>query len=286
MEYRSFANLNADVKAWVLTLPRDIDVVVGMPRSGMLVASLVALYLDRPLLDVDGYLAERVPWGGARLAHRFTTPPTHALIVDDSVRSGKAIDEVRRRIARSPRRTRTSYGAVYITPTACKEVDYWHEIVREPRTFEWNLFHHPNLTRSCVDIDGVLCRDPTSEESDDGPRYEVFLRTVPAILVPGHEIGWLVTSRLEKYRDHTEDWLASNNIRYKHLVMRPAQSAEERLSARDHARRKADLYREVEGWVFIESDGRQASVIARRAGRAVFCTGTGVMIQPSPPGQL
>ncbi len=32
------------------------------------------------------------------------------------------------------------------------------------------------LENFCVDIDGILCRDPTREENDDGPKYRELIR--------------------------------------------------------------------------------------------------------------
>ena len=58
-----------------------------------------------------------------------------------------------------------------------------------------------------MDFDGVLCRDPTEEENDDGDKYRYFIANVEPIFKPSVEIGWIVTSRLEKYRDLTENWL-------------------------------------------------------------------------------
>lgn len=72
-----------------------------------------------------------------------------------------------------------------------------------PRVFEWNVLHHPVLNDACVDIDGVLCRDPTPAENDDGRKYREFLSTVEPTIVPGQRIGHLVTSRLEQYRPKT-----------------------------------------------------------------------------------
>lgn len=36
MEYRSIAELNDQVVDWIDALPRDLDLIVGIPRSGML----------------------------------------------------------------------------------------------------------------------------------------------------------------------------------------------------------------------------------------------------------
>ena len=73
-------------------------------------------------------------------------------------------------------------------------VDLYREVVEMPRVFEWNLMHGTVLANSCMDIDGVLCLDPTDEENDDGERYLRFLSETPALLLPTAPVGWLVTS--------------------------------------------------------------------------------------------
>ena len=109
-----------------------------------------------------------------------------------------------------------TYGVIYAISGCplrhCKQLEL-------PRIFEWNVMHHHLLVSSCIDIDGVLCRDPTEAENDDGAAYERFLDTVPAREVPEAPLGWLVTCRLEKYREQTEAWLNRHAIRYRELVM-------------------------------------------------------------------
>ena len=66
INYRSIATLNRDVFAWVQKLPRDIELIVGVPRSGLLVASLLSLYMNVPLTDAEGFLEGRVIQAGIR----------------------------------------------------------------------------------------------------------------------------------------------------------------------------------------------------------------------------
>ena len=56
MNYRSVNDLNHCIVANLHRLPRDIDLVVGIPRSGVLAASLIALHLNLPLVDLDGFI--------------------------------------------------------------------------------------------------------------------------------------------------------------------------------------------------------------------------------------
>ena len=48
MNYRSFADMNNDLVRNLARFPHDVDLIVGIPRSGMLPANLLALYLNKP----------------------------------------------------------------------------------------------------------------------------------------------------------------------------------------------------------------------------------------------
>ena len=203
LNYRSVIDLNQALQDNLHRLPRDIDLVVGMPRSGMLLASLIALHLQRPLTDLNGFLENRLIASGPRLApNRNLIDCRHArrpLIVDDSVSTGAQMATAKRRLERIGMQFDPLFMAAYASPQGRNAVDLSFEEIPHPRIFEWNLFHHDIIRKSCVDIDGVLCLDPTTEENDDGPLYEAFLRIAPVLRVPTRKIGWLVTSRLERY---------------------------------------------------------------------------------------
>ena len=113
--------------------------------------------------------------------------------------------------------------------------------------------HHNVLPRCCVDIDGVLCIDPTEEENDDDANYRRFLLEAKPLWTPSYEVGWLVTSRLEKWRKPTEKWLAQQGVRYRELVMLDLPSREARIQSGCHARFKAEVYRNTPAVLFIES---------------------------------
>jgi orotate phosphoribosyltransferase len=172
------------------------------------------------------------------------------------------------------------YCAIYVKPGSGDMVDYFCEVLPTPRVFEWNIIHTAIAKDFCFDIDGVLCRDPTSEENDDGPRYEQFIKSVKPMLVPSHEVGWLVTCRLEKYRRMTEAWLAKHNIAYRELVMMDYPTKEARMAAGTYAPFKADVYRRTGAKLFIESSPRLTEQIAELSGQPVFCAATREMVYP------
>jgi len=284
MNYRSIADLNSDIKLWIPELPNDLDLIVGIPRSGMLVANLLSLYLNLPLTDVEGLCDGRIFQSGPRLDSVRTnvlSKSSKVLIVDDSVYSGMEIKRVRSKIKSTGLPHQIYYAAVYVTPQGYSCVDFWHEIVDSPRVFEWNVMHHHVLANSCVDVDGVLCRDPTERENDDGENYQRFLTNVKPLIVPTKTIAWLVTCRLEKYRDLTEEWLKKYNIKYKQLVMMDLPDKKTRVALGSHASFKAKVYKTVNAELFIESSYEQAQEIARLVDKPVLCTETGQMNTPN-----
>jgi len=279
MNFRSVADLNDAVVRGLYRLPGDIDLVVGIPRSGMLAANLIALHLNLPLTDLDGYLSGRVMRSGQR--GRDGVTGRHALVVDDSALSGATMQASRARIDEASPSGRVTMTAVYIAPEARAAVDHAFEEIVGPRVFEWNLMHGGMIGRSCVDIDGVLCVDPTAQENDDGPRYRRFLEEVPPLLVPTTPVGRLVTCRLEKYRDLTEQWLARHGVQYGELHMMDLPTKAARLASGSHGSYKAKIYASTDTLLFIESSERQALEIARLSGRPVLCVDSRRMVYPS-----
>jgi orotate phosphoribosyltransferase len=136
------------------------------------------------------------------------------------------------------------------------------------------------MSYSCVDIDGVLCPDPTPRQNDDGAGYLDFIANAPALHTPNVQVGWLVTCRLEKYRAATEAWLENNGIRYNELVMMDYADAESRRAAGAYGAFKANVYSTTGALFFVESNPSQASEIALRSGKPVYCMGTRSLVRP------
>jgi len=283
INYRSIAAMSADVRSWLHVLPSNFDLIVGIPRSGLLVANILALHMNRQLTDVDGLIDGRTLGAGyryeePRAARRKTC--RRVFVVDDTINSGREMERVRAKIVTANLQDEVFFGALYTTPGSERLVDYSYRALPQPRVFEWNIFHHSILSSACVDIDGVLCRDPTPDENDDGDRYKAFIEQVGVSLQPTQKIGYLVTCRLEKYRSQTEDWLHRWDISYDHLIMMDYPDKEVRVREGRHAIFKADAYNRTDALLFIESSPSQASEIARRAGKPVLCVETGNMIYP------
>lgn len=272
MNYRNISDLNQIILKRLNILPRDFDLIVGVPRSGMLPANLIALYLSKPFTDIHSFRNGHIYKAGERGQFIDVVEFKKILIVDDSIASGSAMIKAKELVKEVGNDFDISFCAVYVVPGKEKMVDYYFESVSLPRYFQWNILNHTVLEKSCFDIDGVLCVDPTSEQNDDGPKYRDFILNAEPLYIPKAKIGVLVTSRLEKYRSETEEWLRKNNVKYNKLVMLDLPDMKARQRANNHAAHKAGTYKNSEYNLFFESALSQAIEINRITGKPVFCT--------------
>lgn len=286
MNYKSLADLNDTIITNLHRLPADIDLVVGIPRSGLLAANLLSLVSNIPLTDLDSFLEGRIYSSGTtkrtKNLHQELSQMRRILILDDSISSGKAMREARKKVSKAGLQAEIIFVAVYGIESSHPDADFVLEKVTLPRIFQWNFMHHIMLEQACVDIDGVLCLDPSKQENDDGKAYRRFLSEAMPLHTTSRKIGWLVTSRLEKYRNLTEDWLKKQGIEYGELIMLDLPSADERRRQGAHGSFKAKFYRNAESTLFVESEERQAEVIARLSGKPVLCVETHQIHLPYP----
>jgi len=272
MYYRNISDLNQIILKRLSIIPRDFDLIVGIPRSGMLPANLLALYLNKPYTDIHSFLNGHIYKAGARSQFFDLKEFRKILVVDDSIASGSAMLECKENLKHLDSQFSISYCAVYVIPGKEKMVDYYFEVVPLPRYFQWNIFNHSTLEKACFDIDGVLCVDPAPEQNDDGEKYLDFVLNALPLFIPGSKIGTIVTSRLEKYRKETETWLAAHKVKYNELVMLDLPDMEARQRANSHAEHKARTYMSKPYVLFIESSMEQALEINRISKKPVLCT--------------
>jgi orotate phosphoribosyltransferase len=286
INYRSIEDLNEIIKKSLYLVPKNISLIVGIPRSGLLVANLLALHLNLPLTDIMGLIENRIIEKGDRklrknnyLEDRFFK--TKILVVDDSVFSGTTMKKAKNRLREINLENEIIFSAIFVSPEGRSEVDLYFEKIRGYRIFEWNLMHSGIAEKSCFDIDGVLCEDPTEDQNDDGKRYEEFLMNACPINLPSVKLGYLVTCRLEKYRHLTEQWLEKHGVKYGDLIMLDLPTKEARIRSGIHSEFKANVYKEVKAPLFVESSLKQANEISKLSDSPVLCLETQQMIYPS-----
>ena len=277
MQYRNYSDLTDTIWKNLGKLP-NIDLVIGIPRSGLIPATIIALQLNKPFQPLDSFLRNESPYSGERMRKALkkldSVEERTVLVVDDSTNSGHELRTRKAQIEKANIKGRFYYLCIYGSKESFHLPDFCLELVDTPRIFQWNIMNHRHLEKACLDLDGVLCIDPTHEQNDDGEEYIKFCLNAKPLFIPYFKIGNIVTSRLEKYRSETESWLKRQGIEYEKLHMMQYKTAAERRKDNKYGEYKARVYIETNSTLFIESERRQARIIYKLSRKPVFCTGT------------
>lgn len=268
MKYVSYGQLHKDCRAFARKLmPYRFDVVAGVPRSGMIVAAILAQELGARLACAETLARMGAFSCGLRpLPARKQTGKI--LVVDDSINTGKAIAQAKLWTSGMPN---VSYAALYARVANRQEVDFHYRCVETPRVFEWSLWGNRRaLNGAFCDIDGTLVDDPDPKLTDE--QYAEFVKSTSLIRPLSVRIGTLITCRLEKYRSATEDWAKRNGVEYGRLLMMDYKSAKDRRREMKHGEWKGSHYRDDPlANLFIENVEWQANAIRRISRKPVLC---------------
>lgn len=177
----------------------DCDAVVGIARSGLLPASVLATMLHLPLFSCgkDGSLT--FCGRGTRSVNMEFARPRKILLIDDTTASGGTLRRtatiVKSRWPASEVVTAAIYG---VRATADITVRLYPGL----HILEWNFFNAPWSDCIATDIDGVLIEDGR-------------------ILQRPHRapVPVVVSARGMQHYEATARWLASVGITYRHLLM-------------------------------------------------------------------
>lgn len=277
MQYRSYSDLIDIIWKNLGRLP-DIDLVIGIPRSGLIPASIIALQLNKPFQPIDSFLRNELPYSGERMRKALkkldSVKLRTVLVVDDSINSGHELRTRKAQIEKENLLGKFYFLCIYGSKESFHLPDFCFELVETPRIFQWNIMNHRHLENACLDLDGVLCVDPTHDQNDDGEKYRKFCLNAKPLFIPYFKLGNIVTSRLEKYRSETESWLKVQGIEYEKLHMMQYKTAEERRKDKKYGDFKARVFINTNSILFIESEKKQAQVIYKLSQKPVFCTGT------------
>lgn len=269
MIYKTIKDLSDTVRRNIYKIPRNIDLVCGVPRSGMLPATMIAEYLNIRLGDIDSLLVGVVMSSGGRGRYSPKGDIKTVLVVEDTLYSGLSMKRTKALLS--------SAGYNFIFLAVYKEGDakhaeadiYLEDISEKVKAsaypialYEWNVFQHhsSNMSHFAFDMDGVLIQEPCDERNY--AKYLIDIKEGKPLITPRTEIGLIMTYRLKKHRPQTEQWLKMNGISYKELKMSDYDSYEERRSGRPAGVWKGEYYAQRNDlYLFIESEPSQAETI-------------------------
>ena len=264
----TFSNIHSLLNSNLDKVPLDIDLVVGIPRTGLIPASHIAALLNIPLQTLNEVTT------GVSLDQKHTIrkifstkSPRHILLVDDTSNTGLRINSALRIIRSRWKNIKVTTMVICSASNSDFRPDLHLEQSPTPRLFAWNMLNHDKTPDVAVDLDGVLCLDPSPSENDDGEKYLVFLQSAVRKTIPATKVKAVITGRLEKYRHQTERWLRTNGVSYGDLLMNDAPTASYRREKRFEigglnidqiSEFKSRMVRAINPVLFVESNLNQA----------------------------
>lgn len=266
--FKDFNYINALIYNNLYKIP-EIDIIVGIPRSGMLIGSLLGEYLNKPCVDIFSF-KNKIQNTNLNFASKSPIinydKIKNVLLVDDTVFCGTTLNNAKNFLAEMNYNFITY--CVFIKPGMTKNCNIFCQ--ETDHIIPWNILK-VGSEDACFDMDGVLCEEVPAEFDDDGEKYKQFISKSRQLYHPEREINTIVTSRLEKYRTITEQWLKEHNIKYKKLIMLnlKTQNDRNRINVGEFKARK---FIETGLPLFIESSPKQATTIKQISNKEVFCT--------------
>jgi len=269
-------------------LPVDITGVVGIPRSGMLPASVIATHLHLPLGEFNN---GRINWLANGWRSQQLRPGEKLLFIDDTVYNGHTLSRVRNVFG-----DEHVYACVYARPqTAIKSIfDICYRLVPFIHFLEWNLingclangevtYHLKSIIRDGIgcDFDGVIVHDEMTKG---------VLHT-PYLIPKRSPVPLVITGRGVDEMEPTLQLIAKYKINIRQIIMRPLHVPN---NLYDIAKWKASVFKQFPNLgVYVESSAYQSQIIAEEleeTGQYVLCIEDGhlrlgkkVISSSSPP---
>jgi uncharacterized HAD superfamily protein len=249
----------------------------------MVPASMIALLLNRPLADLQGFLDGRIMGHGRTRQPKYYSANslayTRLLLVDDCVGEGISMQRAKQQLESAFPNADVVCLAVYAPEEGRDLVDIHLDVCGYPRAFEWNLLHFALMESACLDLE-VIGRQSSDFENDGESQWE---QAVSCSAMPTGRVRRIVTSQPEKYRNRIEGWLRNMGVEYGSLDMLDLANVDERRRTGIYASFKAEVYvADQEAVLFIENDPQQAKEIGRLSGRPVLDFTQKCLVDPTP----
>jgi hypoxanthine phosphoribosyltransferase len=256
---------------WAEHLPKDFDCIIGIPRNGLMIASVLASKMGKPLSTTDDF-ARGIVWYS-----KDVEKPTNyqkVLLVEDAVNEGRSMQRDYDSLRKLCPDLIIKRASLFAKGNSTSWLDYYY-LSQSLGPMEWNLLTSMSAIygKVAVEMDGVLCQDCFINDTQEPEKYVTWLSSVEPLLLPAYPIEAIITSRIERYRPATELWLKLHNVKYNKLIMFNAEQPEEK-TFKNVAHFKANNAINVGAKWFWESSFSIAKEIARLTQIPVYCVET------------
>ncbi|MDR0899406.1 MAG: phosphoribosyltransferase [Lactobacillaceae bacterium] len=224
--YRTLNDLNTLIKDNQARLQSyNFDLIVGLPRRGMIPATLIGLFLNKPVVSFNELVADLASEKiGYRLREESAKSPKsyqNILLIDDSTNEGSAFQAAKEKLDEDTWNKITTMS-IYSTKKGTNSVDLALEVLESPKIFEWNIMHkRVVLAVSSMRFEGIIASNAITGQ------WEL-------ITAPSYPIKVIVSELREKNRAEVEEFLETNHIQYEHLIMEVVSSKQLKEIAQEY----------------------------------------------------
>jgi len=250
---------------WIKVFPISYDIIVGIPRSGLLVANIIASKLGK-ILTTPELFSQKIGWISTTITKKEEYK--NILLVDDSIYSGKTMEKALELLYSYRPNIKITKAVLIVNENSKNLVDLYYKVIPHPRIFEWNLLHAKRGTIA-IDLDGVVCENCPPGVDFNEDLYINWIKNAKPYLIPTFEIDFIVSCRLEKYRPSTEAWLCRHNVKYKELILWDIPSKDKREGR--YAEYKIEQFLKIKPDMVWESNFSQAEKIWKATKIPTLC---------------
>ncbi|MGD6807232.1 MAG: phosphoribosyltransferase family protein [Candidatus Bathyarchaeia archaeon] len=235
---------------WADMLPKDFDCIIGVPRNGLLVASVLALKMGKPLSTADDFV-RGIVWASS--SSEKPSVYKRVLLVEDAVNTARAMKEDISKLKAFDANLEVKTGCIFPqNPEMQNWIDYYYAISHDAPA-QWHMHSFFKDKVLAVDLDGVLLDEATGNP----------------MLIPAFHVEAVITARIERDRAKVESWLKSHGVHYNQLIMFGGEL--EDRSVKRIAKYKAEQLLRVGAEWFWESEPDLAEAICGLSKLPVYC---------------
>lgn len=249
---------------WAKELPNNFDLIIGIPRAGLIIADTLALYYGAAWSTPLGFERGEIYFSHQAPLHEVK----NILVVDDSISKGKELFAAANEIKSLHPTFTVKTGSLFVTKEAAELVDYYFRVPDGIELWYGNLENSLGRTIS-ADLDGVLCKNPPSQALLNSEAFSQWVSTAQRNYIPHFRLQSIVTSRPNAFRRETEKWLAENNVQYDKLIM--LDESAKRTPGFSIAHKVANL-KKLKPDCYWESSFQEAKEINKLTGIPTYCT--------------
>jgi uncharacterized HAD superfamily protein len=247
-------------------LPRDVDCVVGIPRAGLITATIVATRLGKKLTTPELFMQ-----GRTLKDEPIVLEKNKVLLIDDGAGRGVTMKKAKDKLQNFNPRLDIVCGVSHVYPKAASIVTAGTNLIREV-WLESELNENPDSGVGS-DLDGVLCFDFAEGTL---PSVEAY-QNLEAKFIPLYVLDFIATGRHERFRKVTEEWLAKQGIKYKQLIMRTEAEGNDNIMV------KIKAIESIRPRVYFESHTVEAERIYKETLCPVLCFQTMTLYRLEKP---